>query len=311
MSVRPVCVKPMPDPCQTMAGSADMKVLLVAHDKARFGLINSVLASDGHEVTSYSMVWRAGGKANDTRRAAVAEAVRATDAAVLDITDEHDHAQTALVLGMCVILQKRAVMVADAGTDISGWNVQRVLKFAAEDDEAMALFGSALSQELQKSSSETNSEPARPEVFLSYSHRDTEYLERLMVHLRPLERDATIQTWSDRRIRTGERWREEIAEAMDRASAAVLLVSPDFLASDFIMTNELPRLLKKARSEGTQILPLILSNCRFERDPDLSVFQAVNNPRRPLASLPPFEQEMYYDRIAADIEQATRGLTRD
>ena len=78
----------------------------------------------------------------------------------------------------------------------------------------------------------------------------------------------------------------EIAEAMERASAAILLVSADFLASDFIVTNELPPLLKKARSEGTQILPLILSNCRFERDPELSAFQAVNDLGRPLASLP-------------------------
>ena len=74
---------------------------------------------------------------------------------------------------------------------------------------------------------------------MSYSHEDRPWLERLRVHLRPLERAGLVDLWDDRRIKPGTRWRDEIRNAMAEARIAVLLVSADFLASDFIASNEL------------------------------------------------------------------------
>lgn len=86
-------------------------------------------------------------------------------------------------------------------------------------------------------------------------------------------------------------WREEIRQALTAARVAVLLISADFLASDFIATDELPPLLAAAEVEGVAILPLIVGPSQFEHLPSLSRFQAVNPPSRPLVGLSKVEQE--------------------
>lgn len=142
-----------------------------------------------------------------------------------------------------------------------------------------------------------------PNVFVSYSHSDREYLDRLLVHLRPLEREGLIDLWVDTRLRAGDRWKKEIEKALARATVAILLVSADFLASDFITDNELPPLLRNAEEKGTRIVPLIVKPCRFARDKNLRHFQAINDPKRSLILLPPGEQEVLYDQVAVEVER--------
>jgi hypothetical protein len=90
----------------------------------------------------------------------------------------------------------------------------------------------------------------RSTVFISYSHKDRKYLERLQVHLTDLARKGVIDLWSDTKITPGANWREEVRSAIEAAAIAVLLVSADFLASQFIAENELPPLLKSAKKQG-------------------------------------------------------------
>lgn len=142
----------------------------------------------------------------------------------------------------------------------------------------------------------------RGAVFISYSHQDKEWLERLLVHLKPLMREYKIQIWDDTKLKAGEKWHQEIDRAIKAAKVAVLLVSADFLASDFIAANELPPLLRAAEDEGATILPVILSPSRFTRTRDLSQFQAVNDPARPLIKLSKGEQEEVFVRVAEAIE---------
>jgi hypothetical protein len=150
----------------------------------------------------------------------------------------------------------------------------------------------------------TRTGDSRDTVFISYSQRDSKWMQRLQVHLKPLERLGVISRWDDSRIQPGSRWQDEIAAAIRRARVAVLLVSADFLASDFINENELPPLLKAAAREGVMILPVILSPCRFEKTPGLSQFQAVNSPRRSLISLDRAKREEIFVKIADAIEGA-------
>ncbi|HEX6367316.1 MAG TPA: toll/interleukin-1 receptor domain-containing protein [Longimicrobium sp.] len=145
----------------------------------------------------------------------------------------------------------------------------------------------------------------REGVFISYSHVDAEWLERLQKHLKPLQREG-IEVWDDTRLKAGQQWREEIREALAKTKVAILLISADFLASDFIVTNELPPLLEAAEKDGATILPVIISPCRFTRMESLSRFQAVNDPEKPLIQMGRANREKVLDKVAHAVEDALK-----
>jgi hypothetical protein len=149
-------------------------------------------------------------------------------------------------------------------------------------------------------------------VFVSYSHKDRKHLERLQVHLKDLERKGMIDLWSDTKIVPGANWREEIKRAIETSSVGVLLVSADFLASQFIAEDELPSLLKAAETRGALILSVILSPCGFDFSP-LSQFQAANDPSKPLTKMNSHQKEELWNKIAKIIRDAiiASKFTRD
>lgn len=146
-------------------------------------------------------------------------------------------------------------------------------------------------------------------LFISYSHKDREVLDRLLVHLRPLEREELIDAWNDRKIEAGSNWKREVKNALEHSRAAILLVSADFLASDFIVDNELPPLLENAERKGTAIIPVIVKPCRYTRDQSLRHLQAINDPDRPLMGLSSIEQERLLDDIAATVEKRMQPIS--
>ena len=117
-------------------------------------------------------------------------------------------------------------------------------------------------------------------IFVSYASYDNrsenpeeKWLDRLIQFLKPLNLDNSISIWADTELRIGENWRSEIKRAIDKAKVAILLVSPAFLASEFIRTKELPQILQNSNppnlagnynedtSEGLLILPILLRPC--------------------------------------------------
>ena len=121
--------------------------------------------------------------------------------------------------------------------------------------------------------------------------------------MKPLERRGLFDLWDDTRIKPGAIWRREIEQALAAAQVAILLISADFLASDFIDTKELPPLLAAAEATGCRILPIIVSPSLFA-DTELSQFQTVNSPDKPLIDMNHAAQEKVFLTVA----QAIRNL---
>lgn len=147
-------------------------------------------------------------------------------------------------------------------------------------------------------------------IFISYSHLDIDCLNRLLVHLKPLEKENLIDCWSDKKIRTGDKWKPEVMSNLENAAVAVLLISADFLASDFIINQELPPLLLSAETKGLRILPVILKPCGFLRDKSLSSIQSLNDPTNPLLGMSLIAQEHLYDKIAGEIHTEIESRKR-
>jgi hypothetical protein len=142
----------------------------------------------------------------------------------------------------------------------------------------------------------------RDKVFISYSHKDKKFLDELLMHLRPLIRNERISVWSDKKIQPGVKWLNEISQAIASAKVAVLLVTKDFLASDFIHEHEFEPLLKEAKQGGVRILWVPVRACAYEETP-LKDYQALTPPDKPLAQMNA-ERDGAWVRICQEIKNA-------
>ncbi len=149
-------------------------------------------------------------------------------------------------------------------------------------------------------------ERSRSRVFVSYSHADKDYLADIQRHFKPFLNQ--IDFWDDSKISPGQKWKQEIQKAINETKVAILLVSTDFLGSDFIATDELPPLLKAAEEDGAVILIVIVKPCLFEEFPVLNVYQAMNPPNRTVLSMSYEEKEELYVNL---VRQTKRILEDD
>lgn len=214
-------------------------------------------------------------------------------------------------LGIARAERKPTIVIGNGIRSLPTAAIRDSLFLSYKSGEANEGFSARLAEWLPKLAKGVDSPAARSlakqkaqqhQVFVSYCHADREFLDRLLVHLKPLQREGKLDVWADTRLRAGDKWKQEIESALSKATVAVLIVSADFMASDFIANNELPPLLRSAEERGTRILPLIVRASRFTRDGSLNHFQAVNDPKIPLGTLTPAEQEAVYDSLAEQVE---------
>jgi tetratricopeptide (TPR) repeat protein len=115
----------------------------------------------------------------------------------------------------------------------------------------------------------------KPTVFISYSHEDQEWEDRLRPHLKVLEQAGRITIWDDRQIDAGAEWYGKIKQAIEQAAVAVCLVSADYLASDFCVKEEIPYLLERRTRDGMMLIPVLLRPCVWEVFPWLKAIQML------------------------------------
>ena len=147
---------------------------------------------------------------------------------------------------------------------------------------------------------ETKVETGKP-VFISYSHQDQQWLEKIRNWLSPLEQKGLVRIWADSEIAPGQEWQKEIARALAEARTALLLVTQNFLSSQFIQTQELPLLLDAAREKGVSILWIAVAECLYEESP-IQRYQAVNDPKKPLSTLSATELDSALKQIYGKIK---------
>ncbi|HLO16902.1 MAG TPA: toll/interleukin-1 receptor domain-containing protein, partial [Anaerolineales bacterium] len=101
-------------------------------------------------------------------------------------------------------------------------------------------------------------------VFISYSHRDTSIANELETHLGILQHEGLLDMWSSRRIEAGAEWQDEVTRQLGEAQLFLLLISPDFLASDYIYSVELQKAFERHRVGRLRLVPIIIRACDWQ-----------------------------------------------
>jgi hypothetical protein len=142
----------------------------------------------------------------------------------------------------------------------------------------------------------------------SYAHEDEELRDQLDKHLHLLKRQGLITSWHDREIRAGDDWAKKIDSHLDSAQIILLLISADFLASDYCYGIEMKHALERYFAGEARVIPIILRPVDWKQDPILSNLQALPTDGKPVttwASSPP------YDAAFEDIAQGIRKVLAD
>jgi TIR domain len=104
-------------------------------------------------------------------------------------------------------------------------------------------------------------------IFFSYAHEDEPLLNKLKAHLRPLHRQGLIDVWYDRNISGGSEWEHEISNHLDEADIILLLISPDFMDSDYCYGVEMKRALERHERREAHVIPIILRYVLWHETP--------------------------------------------
>jgi WD40 repeat protein len=120
-------------------------------------------------------------------------------------------------------------------------------------------------------------------IFFCYAREDEALLNKLKAHLRPLQRQSLIDVWYDRDISAGTEWEQEISKHLDAAKIILLLVSPDFMNSDYCSSIEMKRAVERHERKEARVIPVILDHVYWQVDP-LNKLQALPTDAKPVMS---------------------------
>ncbi len=144
-------------------------------------------------------------------------------------------------------------------------------------------------------------------VFISYSHDDGVWLDELLKSFGDLKDEVLTEPWHDGRIKAGQIWEDEIKKAISHSRVAILIVTSNFLASEYIKKREIP-FLKRAWWWGRlDIIPIIADECNLKNSKSLRRFQMINEPDHPLSELDIDQREVVYTQLKNRIAAILKG----
>ena len=142
------------------------------------------------------------------------------------------------------------------------------------------------------------------ELFYSYSHADEDMREHLEKHLSILRRTGEVTEWHDRRIDAGGEWKDQIDSHLESAKIILLLISSNFLGSDYCWNVEMKRALERHRAGEAVVIPVMLHPVDFEGAP-FAQLQALPKDARPVSKWAD------PDEAFTDIVKGIRARIRD
>lgn len=137
-------------------------------------------------------------------------------------------------------------------------------------------------------------------VFISYSHEDERIKGKLDVALSALKRSERISTWNDRKIIPGTEWDEEIKSELSDADIILLLISADFLASNYIWNVEIKRAIERHENKEAVVIPIFCRSCDFTAMPFAKI-QGLPNDAKPLNT---------FEDIDAGLTLVSKGIRK-
>jgi TIR domain len=121
------------------------------------------------------------------------------------------------------------------------------------------------------------------EIFCCYAREDRDMLDHLKKHLTPLERQGWINIWSDTNLNAGVEWEKELRRHLEKADIILLLISPDFMASDYCYSTEMDRAIERHNEGSVQAIPILLRPTLWQYAP-FAKFQMVPTNATPITS---------------------------
>lgn len=140
-------------------------------------------------------------------------------------------------------------------------------------------------------------------VFICYSHRDDPYRRDLETHLAGLQ--GLLEVWSDRHIEAGLEWDKTIGERLETADIFLLLISPDFLASEFCRERELKRAMERHEAGKARVIPVFVRPCYWQ-GMVFGKIQGVPDSNKPISRWE--DRDEAFTIVVAEIHKAAASL---
>jgi internalin A len=144
-------------------------------------------------------------------------------------------------------------------------------------------------------------------LFISYSHKDENQRNELQTHIKLLQRQRIIDAWDDRRIDPGDEWKQKIDDNLERASIILLLVSSDFMASDYCYKTEIMRAMERHYNDEARVIPVIVRDTLWNNAP-FAKLQALPKDGKPISQWP--DKDTAWKNVAEGIDAVAEQIRK-